>query len=126
MTKFQEGFAFLGFTITARSVTMRAKAVEKYKTKIRELTPRHHNLDREVVAKVNAVIRGTANYFATSFSRCRSRFCVLDKWLRMRIRTMKFKRKWRTDNRRLRWQHFRRLGFIFLSDALVPPAVEPT
>jgi group II intron reverse transcriptase/maturase len=77
MTKFREGFAFLGFTITARSVTMRAKAVEKYKTKIRELTPRHHNLDPEVVAKVNAVIRGTANYFATSFSRCRSRFRVL-------------------------------------------------
>src|SRR5205085_9958954 len=53
MTKFREGFAFLGFTITARSVTMRAKSVEKYKAKIRELTPRHHNLDREVVADVN-------------------------------------------------------------------------
>jgi RNA-directed DNA polymerase len=126
MTKFREGFSFLGFTITARSVTMRAKAVEKYKAKIRALTPRHHNLDWEVVAKVNAVIRGTANYFATSFSRCRHRFCVLDKWLRMRIRAMKFNRKWQTDNRRFRWTHFRRLGFIFLSDALVPPAVEPT
>lgn len=126
VTKFREGFAFLGFTITARSVTMRAKAVEKYKTKIRELTPRHHNLDREVVAKVNAVIRGTANYFATSFSSCSSRFRVLDEWLRMRIRAMKFKRKWLTDNWRFRRQHFRHLGFIFLSDALVPPAVEPT
>jgi len=126
MTKFREGFSFLGFTITARSVTMRAKAVEKYKAKIRELTPRHHNLDREVAAKVNAVIRGTANYFATSFSCCRRRFRVLDKWLRMRIRAMKFKRKWQTDNRRFRWTHFRRLGFIFLSDVLVPPAVEPT
>jgi group II intron reverse transcriptase/maturase len=125
-TKFREGFAFLGFDISAWSVTMRAKSVEKYKAKIRELTPRHHNLDREVVAKVNAVIRGTANYFATSFSRCRSRFRALDSWLRMRIRAMKFKRKWKTDNRRLRWTHFRRLGFKFLSDALVPPAVEPT
>lgn len=126
MTKFREGFAFLGFTITARSVTMRATAVEKYKTKIRELTPRHHNLDQEVVVKVNAVIRGTANYFATSFSSCVRRFRALDAWLRMRIRAMKFKRKWCTDNWRLRWQHFRRLGFVFLSDALVPPAVEPT
>ena len=126
MTKFREGFAFLGFTITARSVTMRAKSVEKYKTKIRELTPRHHNLDQEVVVNVNAVIRGTANYFATSFSSCCSRFRALDAWLRMRIRAMKFKRKWLTDNRRLRWQHFRRLGFLFLADALVPPVVEPT
>jgi hypothetical protein len=57
---------FLGFDISAWSVTMRAKSVEKYKAKIRELTPRHHNLNQEVVAKVNAVIRGTANYFATA------------------------------------------------------------
>jgi len=46
--------------------------------------------------------------------------------LRMRIRAMKFKRKWHTDNWRLRWSHFRHLGFVFLCDALVPPAVEPT
>jgi group II intron reverse transcriptase/maturase len=126
VTKFREGFAFLGFTITARSVTMRAKAVEKYKTKIRDLTPRHHNLDADVVAQVNAVIRGTANYFATSFSSCVRRFHVLDAWLRMRIRALKYKRKWRTDNRRFRLKQFRRLGFVFLSDALVPPVVEPT
>jgi RNA-directed DNA polymerase len=125
-TKFREGVAFLGFTSTARSVTMRAKSVEKYKTKIRDLTPRHHHLDRAVVAQVKAVLRGTANSFATSFSRCRSRFRALDGWLRMRLRAMKFKRPWHTDNRRLGWTHSRRLGFIFLSDALVPPAVEPT
>ena len=45
MTKFREGFAFLGFAISSWSVTMRPKSVEKFKTKIRELTPRHHNLD---------------------------------------------------------------------------------
>ena len=126
MTKFREGFAFLGFVITARTVTMRPKSVEKFKTKIRELTPRHHNLDQEVIAKVNAVVRGTANYFATAFSSCRCLFRVLDGWLRMRIRGMKFKRKRRTDNWRLRRKHFRRLGVVFLSDAWVPPAVEPT
>ena len=125
MTEFRKGFAFLGFDITARAVTMRAKSVEKYKTKIRERTPRHHNLDREVVMKVNAVIRGTANYFATSFSRCRKRFRGLDEWLRMRLRAMKFKRKWLTDNRRLRWTHFCRLGIEFLCDQRAPPAVEP-
>ena len=54
------------------------------------------------------------------------RFRGLDGWIRMRLRAMKYKRKWATDNWRLRWQHFRRLGFIFLSDALAPPAVEPT
>src|SRR5271168_2715855 len=52
-TKFRDGFAFLGFTITSWSVGMRPKSVEKFKDKIRELTVRHHNLDREVVVRVN-------------------------------------------------------------------------
>jgi RNA-directed DNA polymerase len=49
-------------------------SVEKFKTKIRELTERHCNLDQEVVRRVNAVVRGTANYFATSFSNVWKRF----------------------------------------------------
>ena len=126
LTRFREGFAFLGFVITARTVTMRPKSVEKFKTKIRELTVRHCNLDQEVVRRVNAVVRGTANYFATSFSNVWTRFRALDGWLRMRIRAMKFKRKSRSDNWRLRRKHFRNLGFVFLSDAGVHPAVEPT
>ncbi len=125
-TKFREGFAFLGFAITAQTVTMRPKAVEKFKAKIRELTPRHHNLDQQVVCKVNAVVRGTANYFATAFSNWRSCFRILDKWLRMRIRCMKFKRKRRSDNWRLRRKHLGRLGLLFLSDVRAPPAVGAT
>jgi RNA-directed DNA polymerase len=125
MTQFRDGFAFLGFAISAWAVTMRPKSVEKLKTKIRELTPRHHNLDHEVVRKVNAVVRGTAHYFATSFSSIRDLFRGLDGWIRMRIRAMKFKRKSRSDNWRLRRKHFRNLGFVFLSDARPPPAVAP-
>ena len=126
LTRFREGFAFLGFVLTARTVTMRPKSVEKFKTKIREVTPRSHNLDQRVIERVNAVVRGTANYFATAFSSCRYLFRALDKWLRMRIRSMKYKRKRVTDNWRLRRQHFRHMGMVFLSDAGVNPAVEPT
>ena len=125
-TQFREGFAFLGFVLSAWAVTMRPKSVEKFKTKIRELTIRNHNLDREVVKKVNAVVRGTANYFATSFSSIRDLFRGLDGWIRMRIRAMKFKRKSRADNWRLRRKQFRRLGFVFLCDARAPPAVAPS
>lgn len=123
-TRFREGFAFLGFTLSSWSVTMRPKSVEKFKTKIRELTPRHHNLDQEVVRKVNAVVRGTANYFATPFSQVRDLFRTLDRWLRMRIRCMKFKRKRGTDNWRLHGKHLANLGFVFLSATHAPPAVE--
>jgi RNA-directed DNA polymerase len=125
-TRFRDGFAFLGFTISSWSVSMRPKSVEKFKTKIRELTVRHQNLDQDVVRKVNQVVRGTANYFATAFSDARSLFRDLDRWLRMRIRCMKFKCKRLTDNLRLRRKHFRNLGLIFLSDVWPPPAVRPT
>jgi RNA-directed DNA polymerase len=122
-TKFREGFAFLGFVLTSRTVTMRPKAVEKFKTKIRELTPRHHNLDQQVVAKVNAVVRGTKNYFAASFSTIRGLFRTLDRWVRMRIRCMKYKRKQTTDNWRLQRKHLARMGFVFLCDGWDSPAV---
>jgi group II intron reverse transcriptase/maturase len=122
-TQFREGFVFLGFTISSWSVCMRPKSVEKFKTKIRELTVRHHNLDQDVVMKVNQVVRGTANYFATAFSDFRNLFRILDRWLRMRIRCMKFKGKRRTDNLRLRRKHLQNLGFIALSDIRPPPAV---
>jgi group II intron reverse transcriptase/maturase len=122
-TQFREGFAFLGFTISSWSVSMRPKSVEKFKTKIRELTVRHHNLDQDVVMKVNQVVRGTANYFASAFSDFRNLFRSLDRWTRMRIRCMKFKGKRRSDNLRLRRKHLRNLGFISLSDVRPPPAV---
>lgn len=120
-TKFRDGFAFLGFQVSAWSVTMRAKSVEKFKNKVRELTPRHHNLDGTVVKKLNSVIRGTANYFATSFSCVGDLFRGLDRWVRMRLRCMKYKRKSRADNGRFRLAYFRRLGLCFLSELRPAP-----
>jgi RNA-directed DNA polymerase len=114
-TKFRDGFAFLGFAISAWSVAMRPKAVEKFKTKVRDLTPRSHNLDATVIKKLNSVIRGTANYFATSFSDVADRFRSLDRWIRMRLRCMKYKRKSCRDNGRFRLVYFRRLGLCSLT-----------
>ena len=114
--RFQEGFAFLGFQITSWSVTMRAKSVENFKTKVREITRRSHNLDAEVIEKLNRVIRGTANYFARTWSHCGDAYRSLDRWIRMRLRCMKFKRKSRVDNLRIRLKHCRTLGLLSLSD----------
>jgi RNA-directed DNA polymerase len=122
MTTFRKGFAFLGFDIGAWSVKMRPKSVEKFKDKIRDLTPRHQNLDATVVKKINQVVRGTANYFDTAFSHCRNTFRTLDRWVRMRIRCMKFKRKRVTDNWRLRLKHLRNQGLLFLGQIRAPPA----
>jgi RNA-directed DNA polymerase len=116
VTRFHEGFTFLGFDIKSRFVRMRAKSVENFKTKVRGITRRSHNLDAEVIVQLNRVIRGTANYFATPWSYCGNAYRRLDRWIRMRLRCMKLKRKSAKDNFRLRLRHFRHMGLLSLRD----------
>jgi group II intron reverse transcriptase/maturase len=117
ITTYGKGYEFLGFYLSSRSRRMRDKSVQKFKAKIRESTVRKHNLDLRVIEKLNRVIRGTANYFATSFSTCRWEFQKLDSWIRMRLRCMKVKRKNYNDNRKLRVRFFRRkLGLLTLEE----------
>ena len=116
VTRFHEGFSFLGFDIKSRFVRMRAKSVENFKTKVRRITRRSHNLDAEMIEELNRVIRGTANYFATPWSHCGNVYRSLDRWIRMRLRCMKFKRKSQVDNVRTRLKHFRHMGLLSLSD----------
>ena len=113
ITSYGKGYDFLGFRLSRLSRTMRTKSVEKFKTKVREITRRHHNLDGPAIEKLNQVIRGTANYFATEFSTCVFLFQQLDKWIRMRVRCMKFKRKCANDNYRMKKRVFlKRLGLM--------------
>ena len=115
IASYGKGYEFLGFRLSSKSRTMRTKSLEKFKTKIRELTRRCHNLDVRAIEKLNKVIRGTANHFATNFSTCKRHFLKLDKWIRMRVRCMKFKRKSEFDNYRLRQGSFdKKLGLLRL------------
>jgi group II intron reverse transcriptase/maturase len=117
ITTYGKGYEFLGFSLSSRSRRMRDKSVQKFKAKVRELTVRKHNLDRKAIEKLNRVIRGTAQYFGTSFSTNRWNFQKLDSWIRMRLRSMKLKRKNYNDNRKLRVGYFRRkLGLLTLEE----------
>lgn len=109
---FEQGFEFLGFFISSRTTTMRPKSFEKFKTKVRELTVRSHNLDAKVFLKLNRVIRGTVNYFHPPFASTLSLFTHLDRWTRRHLQAMKFKRLYHTDNRRMKNKHLRRLGLL--------------
>ena len=109
---FGQGFEFLGFRISSHGVSMRQKAVEKFRQRIRELTVRSHNLDADAIAKLNRVIRGTVNYFGPAFATVKTQFQQLDRFIRNRIRSMKYKRIWKTDRRRLRNKHIERLGLL--------------
>lgn len=116
IASYGKGYEFLGFRLSSRSRTMRPKSLEKFKTKVRQLTRRCHNLDAHVVEKLNQVIRGTANYFATKFSTSARLFRRLDQWIRMRIRCMKLKRKRKSDNPKVRLAFFQKLGLLNLCD----------
>jgi group II intron reverse transcriptase/maturase len=108
----RERFDFLGYRITPYTVRMGRKAEDRFKDKIREITRRSHNLDAEVIGKLNVVIRGTVNYFYTSFTTNLAQFNELDRWIRRRIRCMKYKRFSLKDNCRMEDRHIRRLGLV--------------
>ena len=98
---------------------MRAKSVEKFKTRIRELTVRSRNLDAQTIERINAVTRGVSRYFGTEFATVADQFRLLDEWTRKRLRCMKLKRIWKSDNFKLLNKHLRRMGLISLRDHLV-------
>jgi RNA-directed DNA polymerase len=114
VTSYGKGYSFLGFVLSSRSRRMRPKSVKKFKDKVRELTCRKHNLDAAQVAKLNRVIRGTAQYFATRFFTGRKTLNRLDCWIRMRLRCMKSKSKSRCDHLRLPNKVLDRLGLLRL------------
>jgi group II intron reverse transcriptase/maturase len=114
ITTFGKGYSFLGFVLSVRSRRMRPKSVKKLEEKVRELTIRHHNLDAEVIEKLNQVIRGTALYFAPRWATTRWQLRRLDGWIRMRVRAMWRKRKKLTDNYRLPNVKLAQLGLMSL------------
>jgi RNA-directed DNA polymerase len=114
VTPFAKGFTFLGFRIAKCTASVRKKSVEKFKDKIRSRTVRSHNLDQEVIDDLNRVIIGFAQYFATPFSTVRNQFYLLDCWIRMRLRCMKYKRISNGDNRRFPNKNFAGMGLVSL------------
>jgi RNA-directed DNA polymerase len=120
ITTYGKGYSFLGFVMSSRSKRMRPKSREKFKDKVRELTCRSHNLDADLLMKLNRVIQGTANYFATRWSTSRWLFRELDAWIRRRLRCIKFKHFSYHHNRRMRLKQFARLGLLSLESFYRP------
>ena len=120
ITTYSKGYSFLGFWLSSRSRRMRPKSLLKFKDKIREVTCRKLNFEAKVIVQLNQVIRGTAQYFATPFFTARETFHKLDSWIRMRMRSMKYKRKCLEDNRKMRVKTFERLGLLTLESFCWP------
>ena len=115
LTDFHEGFEFLGFHFRSFRLGIRAKSLERFKDRVRFVTRRNQgrNVDA-VLADLNPIIRGYANYFGVAEA-ARS-FRKLDKWLRMRVRSFRLKRRVRTANRRLPTRKLVKWGMLSLLD----------
>jgi group II intron reverse transcriptase/maturase len=110
ITRFSNGFDFLGFTINNYGARMSDKSIERFKSKIKNCTVRSHNLEANTIVNLNRLIVGTANYFIKDFSCGHNIYRNLSKVIRRRIRCMKYVRISKHDNHRLRIKHIEKLG----------------
>jgi group II intron reverse transcriptase/maturase len=114
ITSFVEGFDFLGFHFSHSRVTIRAKSMEKIFDKIKIMTIRSHNFSKDQIQKINRVLRGLANYYATDFSSVNMQFNQIDRFVRRRLRCMKLKRISYDNNRKLTNRFFERRKLLSL------------
>ncbi|MEW5705678.1 MAG: group II intron reverse transcriptase/maturase [Actinomycetota bacterium] len=108
LTDNRKGVAYLGFVIYSKSVSISPKKLKNFKDKIRKMTPRNHGLSvKEMVEKLNPVLRGWANYFR--IANCRTVFAELMGWIRRRLRMKKMKewKSWKPLHKALRRRRYK-------------------
>ena len=117
-----EIFGFLGYDFRWVKHWPRKKSVQKLKDTIREKTKRANgNSLHCVVTNVNSTLRGWFSYF--QHGSYRSDFTKLDKWIRMRLRSILRRRRGLTGRSRgydhNRWPNafFAKIGLFSLTSA---------
>ena len=115
------GFDFLGYHFERGYRWPRRKSLKKLKDKIRAHTKRNNGQSLQVsISRLNPVLRGWFGYFKQSHY---TTFTPLDKWLRMRLRSLLRKRRKRRgragscDNRRWPNAFFATQGLFSLAHA---------
>ena len=115
------GFDFLGYHFELGQRWPRKKSLERLKAKIRKLTKRNngHSLER-IIADLNPILWGWFGYFKHSH---RFTFERLDRWIRVRLRSLLRKRSGRkgrgrgNDHQRWRNRFFAEQGLVSLKVA---------
>ncbi len=116
-----EGFDFLGYHFQHGRRWPRRKSLARLKEKVRRKTERTNGRSlEEIIGNLNATLRGWFVYFQHSV---RSVFVRLDKWIRMRLRSILRKRQKRrgrgrgTDHKRWPNKFFAEQGLFNLEAA---------
>ena len=92
----RDNFGFLGFNFKRAGgklfVTPGKKAIKKFKEAVKATTNRRQPVKpKEMVGRLNSVIRGWGNYF--KIGNVKKLFTKLDKWIRTKVRTFIEKKK---------------------------------
>jgi len=123
LTNFKRGFRFLGYDFIGRYKGISNKSLDKLKENIRNITRRTQGVNlKTVIDRLNPVIRGHVNYFRLGDVQMAYR--RLDCWVRMRLRCFKFKRKWRTDNRRFPVHRFKKMGLLSFEEVFLKRCIK--
>jgi RNA-directed DNA polymerase len=86
-----DAFEFLGYRFVKHRRFPRKKSIAKFKDAIRAKTPRQHGHSLScIIGDVNRTLRGWFEYFKHSYY---TAFTPLDKWVRMRLRSILRKRR---------------------------------
>lgn len=113
ISDFDAGFEFLGFHIRNYRLGIRSKSIERFQERVRELTRRQQGRNVEaVIGDLNKVIRGWAKYVGVG--EVAKQLDTLDRWIRMRIRSFRLKRRCRHDNWRLTNRRLEKWGLLSL------------
>ena len=92
-----DGVKFLGVEILTGYTRIQAKNVERFKDRVRALTPRNGGKPLSVVLRdLNPVLRGFSQYFRVA--NCKSQLRALMAWTRRRLRAIQLK-LWRKPSR---------------------------
>lgn len=102
-----KGVNYLGVTIHTGYTRIKREKVRELKDKVKGITRRNSPVNLEkVIADLNPVIRGFANYFRVA--NCQEEFRVLMQWIRRRLRAKQM-RLWKRPKRLHR--RLRQLGY---------------
>ena len=114
ISSFRKGFEFLGFHFLNSHLRVRSASIDRFKDRVRFLTRRQQGRNVEaVIHNLNPVLRGWAQYVGVA--EVVGVFRTLDRWIRMRIRAFRYKRKCRNDNSRIRIRRLEKWGLLSLA-----------
>ncbi|MBI9062596.1 MAG: group II intron reverse transcriptase/maturase [Marinilabiliaceae bacterium] len=103
LTNLDQGIPYLGFVLRTIGVSVSEKSIQKFKEKVRKLTPRNQGRKLHCyIDELNLLLRGYSMYYRVALSK--KLFANLMSWIRRRLRMMIMRswKSWKALHKQLR------------------------